>query len=208
MVSPEWGHVYLKYVSDWYPRRRRIRLRDESVKNCDTGCDGLSPGLFVFAIMGNLTYALSICVSSMDMGHLMVNASWLGGKLSVNHRQWLKRLVGSLLTIFFDVFVSGRRLYILQGLTGRGGRCSYNLDTIEGSGVKSERREPGGEEGEGSCNLPRCGPRVPRVPSFLPRRSTLQLSTSAPPPEPGHAVGLVRVIIIACNNAIHRHLSS
>jgi hypothetical protein len=46
--------------------------------------------------------------------------------------------------------------------------------------------------------VPRCAPRVPRVPSFLPRRSTLQVSTSAPPPEPGHAVGLVRVIIIAC----------
>lgn len=55
-----------------------------------------------------------------------------------------------------------------------------------------------GKRSGGSSNLPRCPPRVPRVPSFLPRRSTLQVSTSAPPPEPGHAVGLVRVIIIAC----------
>jgi hypothetical protein len=77
----------------------------------------------------------------------------------------------------------------LRGLTGRGGRCWDNLDTIEGSGGKrgsgvrrASRGEPGGEEAEGSCNLPRCGPRVPRVPSFLPRRSTLQVSTSAPPP--------------------------
>ena len=95
MVSPEWDHVSPKYVSDWYTRRRRVRLRDESVKNFDTECHGLSPGMFVFAIMGNLTYALSICVSSMDMGHLMVNASWLGGKLSVNDtEEWLNRLKG------------------------------------------------------------------------------------------------------------------
>ena len=51
-------------------------------------------------------------------------------------------------------------------------------------------------------NLPRCPPRVPRVPSNLPRLPTLQVTpraltllSSLPPPEPGHAVGLVRVII-------------
>jgi hypothetical protein len=87
MVSPEWDHVSPKYVSDWYTRRRRVRLRHGSVKNFDTECHGLSPGLFVFAIMGNLTYALSICVSSMDMGHLMVNASWLAGKLSIKNTE-------------------------------------------------------------------------------------------------------------------------
>lgn len=50
------------------------------MKNFDTKCHGLSPGLFVFAIMGNLTYALSICVSSMEKEHLVANASWLAGK--------------------------------------------------------------------------------------------------------------------------------
>ena len=29
MVSPEWGHVYPKYVSDWYSRRRRDRLKHD-----------------------------------------------------------------------------------------------------------------------------------------------------------------------------------
>lgn len=53
-------------------------------------------------------------------------------------------------------------------------------------------------------NLPRCPPRVPRVPYNLPRLPTLQVTpraltllSSLPPPEPGHAVGLVRVIISA-----------
>lgn len=50
------------------------------MKNFDTKCRGLAPGLFIFGIMGNLTYALSICVSSMEMEHLIANASWLAGK--------------------------------------------------------------------------------------------------------------------------------
>jgi hypothetical protein len=61
--------------------------------------------------MGNLTYGLSICVSSMEKSHLIANASWLAGELSVNDMQgWLKREwdKGSLLTILFDVFVSER----------------------------------------------------------------------------------------------------
>jgi solute carrier family 66 (lysosomal lysine-arginine transporter), member 1 len=52
------------------------------VKNFETKCHGLSPGLFIFGIMGNSTYALSICVSSMEMDHLIANASWLAGKMS------------------------------------------------------------------------------------------------------------------------------
>ena len=77
------------------------------MKNFDTECNGLSPGLFVFAIMGNLTYVLSICVSSMDMGHLIVNASWLGGKLSQKKLiRVAEKRIGSLLTILFDIFVS------------------------------------------------------------------------------------------------------
>jgi len=59
-------------------------------KNFQTKCEGLSPGLFVFAISGNVTYALSIMVASMERQYLVRNGSWLAG---------------SLLTVFFDVFV-------------------------------------------------------------------------------------------------------
>ena len=48
-------------------------------KNVETRCDGLAPGLFVFSIFGNLTYALSICAESMDGAYLVKNASWLAG---------------------------------------------------------------------------------------------------------------------------------
>jgi len=59
-------------------------------KNFRTKCEGLSPGLFVFAISGNCTYALSITAASMDRQYLLRNGSWLAG---------------SVLTIFFDIFV-------------------------------------------------------------------------------------------------------
>jgi hypothetical protein len=47
----------------------------------------------------------------MEKSHLIANASWLAGELSVNDMQgWLKREMdkGSLLTILLDVFVSER----------------------------------------------------------------------------------------------------
>ncbi|TRM64127.1 PQ loop repeat-domain-containing protein [Schizophyllum amplum] len=59
-------------------------------KNVETRCEGLAPGLFVFAIFGNMTYALSICAQSMDGAYLVKNASWLAG---------------SALTVFLDVTV-------------------------------------------------------------------------------------------------------
>jgi len=59
-------------------------------KNFETKCEGLSPGLFIFAITGNATYALSITTASMQRDYLVRNGSWLAG---------------SALTIFFDVFV-------------------------------------------------------------------------------------------------------
>ncbi len=66
------------------------------MKNFETKCHGLSPGLFIFGIMGNLTYALSICVSSMEMDHLIANASWLAGKrLSVTGIADMLNEVGS-----------------------------------------------------------------------------------------------------------------
>jgi len=65
-------------------------------KNFKTRCEGLSPALFLFAIFGNTTYALSICVASMERNYLIMNASWLAG---------------SALTVFLDVFVLGQFLY-------------------------------------------------------------------------------------------------
>ncbi|KAF8554849.1 PQ-loop-domain-containing protein [Imleria badia] len=59
-------------------------------KNFKTRCEGLAPGLFLFAILGNATYALSIVVVSMERDYLIRNASWLAG---------------SALTIFLDLIV-------------------------------------------------------------------------------------------------------
>lgn len=50
------------------------------VKNFKTRCAGLSPALFLFAILGNGTYGLSICAKSMDRRYLIMNASWLAGE--------------------------------------------------------------------------------------------------------------------------------
>lgn len=65
-------------------------------KNVQTRCEGLAPGLFYFAILGNITYTLSICVVSMDRDYLIRNASWLAG---------------STVTVVFDVFVLGQFFY-------------------------------------------------------------------------------------------------
>ncbi|KAG9227705.1 hypothetical protein CCMSSC00406_0000649 [Pleurotus cornucopiae] len=53
------------------------------LKNFKTRCAGLSPALFLFAILGNGTYGLSICAKSMDRRYLITNASWLAGKFSL-----------------------------------------------------------------------------------------------------------------------------
>lgn len=53
------------------------------VKNAKTRCAGLSLGMFVFALGGNLTYVLSIVVASTSRKHLVANASWLAGKCSL-----------------------------------------------------------------------------------------------------------------------------
>jgi len=60
------------------------------LKNFETKCEGLSVGLFIFAIAGNSCYALSIIAASTERQYLVRNGSWLAG---------------SLLTIGFDVFV-------------------------------------------------------------------------------------------------------
>ncbi|EIW81042.1 PQ-loop-domain-containing protein [Coniophora puteana RWD-64-598 SS2] len=66
------------------------------LKNFKTRCEGLAPGLFLFAILGNTTYALSICAASMDPDYLIKNSSWLAG---------------SALTVFFDLIVLGQFFY-------------------------------------------------------------------------------------------------
>jgi len=65
-------------------------------KNFETKCEGLSPGLFIFAITGNAMYALSITTASMERDYLVRNGSWLAG---------------SALTIFFDLVVLGQFFY-------------------------------------------------------------------------------------------------
>jgi hypothetical protein len=67
------------------------------VKNMETKCEGLSVALFLFAIGGNITYVLSICVVSMEWKHLATNASWLAG---------------SGLTVFLDFYVSFLDFYL------------------------------------------------------------------------------------------------
>ncbi|KIM30059.1 hypothetical protein M408DRAFT_100577 [Serendipita vermifera MAFF 305830] len=65
-------------------------------KNRETKCAGLSLALFLFAILGNVTYVLSICVISMDKDHLILSAPWLAG---------------SIVTVFLDFFVLGQFFY-------------------------------------------------------------------------------------------------
>jgi len=89
----EWKSQLMGYCSAMLYLGSRI---PQILKNFDTKCRGLSPGLFIFGIMGNVTYALSICVSSMEMEHLIANASWLAG---------------STLTVLLDVFVLGQFVY-------------------------------------------------------------------------------------------------
>ncbi|KAI0297719.1 PQ-loop-domain-containing protein [Russula brevipes] len=107
----EWKSQLMGYASAMLYLGSRI---PQILKNCDTKCHGLSPGLFIFGIMGNLTYALSICVSSMEMDHLIANASWLAG---------------SSLTILLDIFVLGQFVYY------RGKRVCHGAGGDEGAGV-------------------------------------------------------------------------
>ncbi|THV00844.1 PQ-loop-domain-containing protein [Dendrothele bispora CBS 962.96] len=66
------------------------------LKNFKTGCEALSPALFFFSILGNTTYALSICVKSMEKTYLVKNASWLAG---------------SALTVSLDLIVLAQFVY-------------------------------------------------------------------------------------------------
>lgn len=48
-------------------------------KNRQTKCEGLSLVLFVFAVMGNVTYVASIIIKSTSPDYIVENLSWLIG---------------------------------------------------------------------------------------------------------------------------------
>ncbi|KAK7681553.1 hypothetical protein QCA50_015285 [Cerrena zonata] len=83
----EWKGQVLGWFSAFLFLGARI---PQIMKNLQTRCEGLSPALFVFSIMGNTTYALSILAVSLSLHHLAANAAWLAG---------------SGLTVFLDMFV-------------------------------------------------------------------------------------------------------
>lgn len=90
------------------PRKETVVDARAAVKNMTTRCEGLAPGLFLFAILGNGTYALSIVVASMERNYLIRNASWLAGIVSTYGTKGddvLTDAVGSALTIFLDLIV-------------------------------------------------------------------------------------------------------
>jgi len=93
----EWKSQILGWVSAALFLGARI---PQILKNVETKCEGLSPALFLFAITGNGTYALSICFASMKTKYLLANAPWLAG---------------SVLTIFFDLFVLGQFVHYRSG---------------------------------------------------------------------------------------------
>jgi len=93
----EWRSQILGWVSAAAFLGARI---PQILKNVETKCEGLSPALFLFAMSGNTTYALSICFASMKMKYLLANAPWLAG---------------SILTVFLDIFVLGQFVYYRSG---------------------------------------------------------------------------------------------
>ncbi|EPT05086.1 hypothetical protein FOMPIDRAFT_1027321 [Fomitopsis schrenkii] len=89
----EWRSQALGWISAAMFLGARV---PQIVKNFRTGCEGLSPFLFVYSITGNTTYVLAILAASMDLQHLIANASWIAG---------------SALTVFLDVFVLSQFFY-------------------------------------------------------------------------------------------------
>ncbi|KAF8627500.1 hypothetical protein AX17_006311 [Amanita inopinata Kibby_2008] len=95
-ISPQ-GPQWLIQSLGWTSALSYLGARiPQILKNFKTRCEGLSPALFFFAILGNITYALSICAKSMEKDYLIMNASWLAG---------------SALTVFLDVVVLGQFFY-------------------------------------------------------------------------------------------------
>lgn len=56
--------------------------------------DGLSPGMFICAVFGNLLFALSIFLKSTEPRYIIVNLSWI---------------IGSLGTVLFDFMVKKKK---------------------------------------------------------------------------------------------------
>ncbi|PVF94623.1 PQ-loop-domain-containing protein [Serendipita vermifera] len=108
----DWTSQVLGWISAFLYIGSRI---PQIAKNRETKCEGLSLALFLFAILGNVTYVLSICVISMKREHLLLSAPWLAG---------------SIITIFLDFFVLGQFFYYRseQGTL----HLSDNTNTQEG----------------------------------------------------------------------------
>jgi len=62
-------------------------------KNRETKCEGLSLALFVFAVVGNVTYVASILIKDISRDYVIENLSWL---------------IGSSGTVFLDFVVLGQ----------------------------------------------------------------------------------------------------
>ncbi|KAJ7147037.1 PQ loop repeat-domain-containing protein [Mycena crocata] len=92
-VAVQWTIQILGWTSAVLYLGSRI---PQIAKNFHTRCEGLSPALFFFAIIGNLTYSWSIIAKSTDRDYLITNAPWLAG---------------SALTVFFDLIVLGQFLW-------------------------------------------------------------------------------------------------
>jgi uncharacterized protein with PQ loop repeat len=99
-ISPAFPDTKLDWhvqVIGWTSATAYLGARlPQIVKNFKTRCEGLAPGLFVFSILGNATYALSIIAASRDTDYLIRNASWLAG---------------SGLTVFLDILVLSQFFY-------------------------------------------------------------------------------------------------
>ncbi|OZJ04797.1 hypothetical protein BZG36_01852 [Bifiguratus adelaidae] len=85
-------------VSGWLSAVLYVGSRiPQVVKNAKAqSTEGLSPVMFFFCVMGNLTYCLSIFVRSMERDFLLLNLSWL---------------VGSGGTLLFDFVICAQFLY-------------------------------------------------------------------------------------------------
>ncbi|KAG8996473.1 hypothetical protein FRB94_008269 [Tulasnella sp. JGI-2019a] len=96
----EWKSQVLGWTSALLYLGSRI---PQIIKNAKTKCVGLSLGMFIFVIGGNVTYVLSILFESTSKRYLIANASWLAG---------------SGLTIFLD-FVVLYQFFHYRSLAGR-----------------------------------------------------------------------------------------
>jgi len=99
--EPEGIVEWRSQILGWFSATLFVGARiPQILKNVETKCEGLSPALFLFAISGNTTFTLSICVVSTKMKYLLANAPWLAG---------------SVLTVFLDLFVLGQFVYYRSG---------------------------------------------------------------------------------------------